>query len=84
MAIKRSDSPFRQIAQKAWDERTEEAALALLDYYAKSGCATYPRCSELFREVWPKENPPGFILHHYSHLNTHIVERHGNPNWRTK
>ena len=70
-------SEFKTISRRAWTERTEEAALALLAHYAESKCATYPTCSKLFREVWPDENPPGFILHPYTHLNTHTVEKAG-------
>ena len=53
---------FKLIAKTAHELRTEAAAYTLLEAYARSGCATYPADSELFRELWPDENPPGFVL----------------------
>ena len=53
---------FILIAQTARELRTEAATYALLEAYAQNGCATYPADSELFRELWPHENTPGFVL----------------------
>ena len=68
-----SKMTFRAIAERARTERTESATLALLAKYADNECATFPVDSDLFREVWPDERPPGFRLHPYEHLNTHTV-----------
>jgi hypothetical protein len=64
---------FKLIAQTARELRTEAATYALLEAYARSGCATYPVDSELFRELWPDEQVPGFVLRPYPHMNTHTV-----------
>lgn len=64
---------FTVLAKRARATRTKEDALALLADYAESECATYPADSELFWELWPNANPPGFVLHPYHHLNTHTV-----------
>lgn len=66
---------FKLIAQTARELRTEAAAYTLLDAYARSGCATYPPDSELFRELWPDEQVPGFVLTPYLHIHpaTHTV-----------
>ena len=64
---------FKLIAQTARELRTDAAAYTLLEAYARNGCATYPEDSELFREIWPDEEPPGFVLRPYPHMNTHTV-----------
>ena len=64
---------FNLIAQTARELRTEAATYALLEAYARSGCATYPVDSELFRELWPDEQVLGFVLRPYPHMNTHTV-----------
>ena len=64
---------FKLIAKTARELRTEAAAYTLLEAYAQNGCATYPVDSELFREIWPDEQVPGFVLRPYPHMNTHTV-----------
>lgn len=64
---------FKLISQTARELRTEAAAYTLLEAYAQNGCATYPVDSELFREIWPDEQVPGFVLRPYPHMNTHTV-----------
>jgi len=70
---------FMIIAKTAREERTVSAALVLLGEYARNKCATYPADSRLFRELWPNEDPPGFTLHDYHYLNTHVVRFAGEP-----
>ena len=70
---------FMTIAKTAREERTVDAALVLLGEYARNKCATYPTDSALFRELWPNENPPGFTLYNYHHMNTHTVRFAGEP-----
>ena len=64
---------FRAVCENARTKRTVEATLPLLGWYADTKCATYPADSQLFRELWPNEKPPGFVLTPYAHMNTHTV-----------
>ena len=64
---------FILIATTARELRTEAATYTLLEAYARNGCATYPEDSELFRELWPNEQVPGYVLRPYPHMNTHTV-----------
>ena len=73
MSASFSWSAFWRTRAHALEVRTEASALALLADYAETGCATYPEDSSLFRALWPDENPPGFTLHTYHHMNTHTV-----------
>jgi len=61
------------IAKTAREERTVAAAIELLHAYATTRSATYPVDSALFRELWSNEDPPGFTLYDYPHMNTHVV-----------
>ena len=62
---------FTAIAKRARATRTKEDALVLLADYAESKCATYPADSELFREHWPNDDPPGFVLYQYTTTQGH-------------
>lgn len=57
---------FRTVADRARSTRTKADTIQLLERYATTGCSTYRVDSDLFREVWPNEDPEGYTLHPYN------------------